>query len=66
MGWYKMIWLGKKGSRRCLLEIGLSLNDWAVPLSVSAIQPYTTQNDPERWAKEVTVTLFCFYFSLTW
>lgn len=63
--WSKMFWLGKEGSRH-LLEIGLSLNEWAILFQLTAIKAYTTRDNPERWAKEVTVTFLCFYFSITW
>lgn len=55
---------------RCL-TIGLSLNSWAFPLHVDACKPYTHSDpDPvtldERWAKQVIITVLCFYVGIEW
>lgn len=64
MGWSKM-WHRKEN----YLEVGLSLNDWALPLHVAFNRPYTTipsPTQPERWKTEVMVTLLCFYLRFEW
>ena len=51
------------------IHVGISLNDWALPLHVSANQPYTTvatPTKPERWKSEVMIMVFCFYVGIEW
>jgi hypothetical protein len=51
------------------LTVGLSLNDWALPLHIEAIRPYTTMatpTQPERWKSQVVFTVLCFYAGVEW
>ena len=64
-----MIWSKTWHRKETFLEVGLSLNDWALPLHVEARQPYTirpTSTQPERWKSNVIITVLCFYVGIEW
>ena len=49
------------------VEVGLSLNDWALPLDIEACRPYTAVNPDtlnEQWVIQIILTLFCFYLNI--
>ena len=46
------------------IEVGKSLNDWALPVHVFVGKPYTDCND--RWVTQIVVTILCFYLAITW
>ena len=51
------------------VEVGLSVNSWAIPLNIEACKPYTAYNpktSDERWVAQITVTIFCFYLDVRW
>lgn len=51
------------------LTVGISLNDWGLPLHIEAVHPYTTvatENTPARWKKLVVLTFLCFYVGVEW
>jgi hypothetical protein len=51
------------------LTVGLSLNQWALPLHFEARQPYTTldpDNDDERRVTQVVFEVLCFYVEVEW
>ncbi|MBA7639534.1 hypothetical protein ES703_47193 [subsurface metagenome] len=51
------------------VEVGLSLNSWAVPLHIDACKPYTRvdpETQDERWVTQIIITLFCFYMDILW
>lgn len=57
------------GIGRHYLTLGISLNQWALPLHVDACQPYTAidlDNDDERWVTQVVVEVLCFYVEVEW
>lgn len=51
------------------IEVGFSLNDWALPLQIEACKPYTAYNPKtrdERWVAQIIVTFLCFYLDARW
>lgn len=51
------------------VEVGISFNDWALPLHIEACKPYTAYNrktSDERWVAQVIVTFFCVYLDARW
>ncbi|MBU0777582.1 hypothetical protein KKF82_04930 [Patescibacteria group bacterium] len=51
------------------VEVGLSWNNWAIPLHIEACKPYTAfnpQTQDERWVAQVVITIFCFYLDARW
>jgi hypothetical protein len=57
------------GVCRRYFTVGLSLNDWGLPLHVEAVKPYTAvdpHHDDERWVTQVIITVLCFYVGVEW
>jgi len=61
-----MIWSKTWHRKETFLEVGLSLNDWALPLHLEACRPYTTSTKPERWKNDIIITVLCFYVRIEW
>ena len=44
------------------IDVGISINDWALPLHIFAGKPFTDEND--RWVTQVIISILCFYLMI--
>lgn len=56
---------------------GISINDWAIPLHLTACRPYQRGLNTDvvnqanadanyRWVTQVILSIFCFYLAVEW
>lgn len=58
-----MIWAKSWRRRDRSVSLGCALYDWALPVHITVVQPYTSYLSG-KWMLSITITVLCFYLEV--